>query len=245
MAGQLLSIVRSNRWKDELLIYDRGRKKPLLAIADIPTALNGAAEFNVANAMAAAAMAYGYGVDLACIRAGLSSFTNLDNPGRLNICDDHGFRVIVDYGHNQASLRALGKVVSALADKYDNVIGMLGMPGDRRDVDLREMGALAAQYFDHIVLRETPDQRGRPPGEMNKLMEEGAVSVGFPKQDITKFLEEFDAVRHCLDTARDGDLVVLMATRYQEVWNIVKSYRRISGARQNASSQEWQTAPGH
>jgi cyanophycin synthetase len=223
-----MAVARSRRWTDEIVLYDRGRRERLVAVSEMPSALGGAAQFNIANAMAAALMAYGHGIPLEAIRAGLSSFSNSyrDNPGRLNICDDQGFRVVIDYGHNQASLRAIGALVAEMEASHGHRIGMVSMPGDRRDDDLREMGAIAAGIFDQLIFRETPDQRGRAPGRINDLMTEGALAAGFPREGIFGIIDEFEAVDFCLSTARPNDLVVLMATSFDEVWQRVKDFRR-------------------
>ena len=44
-------------------------------------------------------------------------------------------------------------------------IGVIGIPGDRRDEDQREYGAIAAGAFDEIIVREDKNLRGRPAGE--------------------------------------------------------------------------------
>ena len=42
---------------------------------------------------------------------------------------------------------------------------MIGIPGDRRDEDQLEYGAIAARAFDEIIVREDKNLRGRAPGE--------------------------------------------------------------------------------
>ena len=44
-------------------------------------------------------------------------------------------------------------------------IGVIGIPGDRRDDDQQEYGAIAATAFDEIIVREDSNLRGRQPGE--------------------------------------------------------------------------------
>jgi cyanophycin synthetase len=226
ISGGGLAVMRSRAKGDEILIYDGGKSQRLMAVSEIPATLHGAAEFNVANAMAAAAMAYGYGIDIDVIRTGLSCFsTSLsDNPGRLNFSDELGFRVVIDYGHNPASLRAVGRLIDAWRPQFGRVIGMVSMPGDRRDDDMREMGKIAGGLFDHVVFRETPDQRGRAPGTINRLMTEGALTAGCPLCHISPIIEEFDAIDFCLRTAQPNDLVVLMATRFDEAWQRVHAF---------------------
>src|SRR3712207_8663409 len=50
----------------------------------------------------AVAAAVAHGVPVPTIRSALATFRSTfeENPGRLNVHDDHGFRVIVDYAHN-------------------------------------------------------------------------------------------------------------------------------------------------
>src|SRR3546814_6423987 len=138
-----------------------------MAARDIPATLNGRAEFNIANALAAVAICAAHGMSLDVIRSGLKGFASSfeDNPGRLNIIDDHPFRVLIDYAHNPASLEALGFLISQMRVDHGKVIVMVSIPGDRRDEDIVEMGRLSAGIFDLIVLREGPDGSGRPTGE--------------------------------------------------------------------------------
>src|SRR5690606_29677128 len=101
---------------DAIVIHDRGAAHRVCRAADIPATLGGHAVFNVQNALAAAAMAYGAGVAPAQIGMALSSFASTfeQNPGRLNLHDAHGFRVILDYAHNPEGLRALGRLTAAI-----------------------------------------------------------------------------------------------------------------------------------
>ena len=124
------------------------------------------AAFNVANALAAVAVCHGLGVKADRIGSSPRSFASSfeQNPGRLNIHDGHGFKVILDYAHNPEGLRALGRLVQAMRPATGRIIGMVSIPGDRREEEIRAMGEIAAEYFDSIVFRETPDNRGRPVG---------------------------------------------------------------------------------
>ena len=86
-------------------LYDNGAHIPLLWTHLIPATLEGRAKHNVQNAMFAAAMAYAMDVSLDNIRQGLRTFDTsfFQVPGRMNIFDRLGFKVILDYGHNRCS----------------------------------------------------------------------------------------------------------------------------------------------
>ena len=49
-------------------------------------------------------------------------------------------------------------------ERTGRAIGVLGIPGDRRDDDQKMYGALAAGAFDEIIVREDRNLRGREAG---------------------------------------------------------------------------------
>jgi cyanophycin synthetase len=217
----------------EIVIHDDGDGVHLMRAADIPATLDGLAEFNVQNALGAVAMAYAQGVPATVIRMALSTYTTSfeHSPGRLNVFDGHGFRVILDYAHNPAGLQALGDLILKMRPRHRCVIGMINIPGDRRDDDMREMGALAARYFDEIIFREDPARRGRRPGEIVALLAEGALAAGFPEERIRRILEEDEAAGLCLSIAQPGDLVVLTPTDVEAMWRQVLDFRAAPATR--------------
>lgn len=224
-----------------IVIHDAGQRIELMPVAEIPAALGGSAAFNVQNAMAAALMAYGDGVEVEFIRRGLAAFTNSfeDSPGRLNIHDGHGFRVIFDYAHNPAGLRALGEVVQAQRQRHGRAIGMISIPGDRRDGDIREMGQIAAGLFDEVVFREDETGRGRPKGQVMALLREGAISAGAAPDRVHCIVREKDAAHFCLGWARPGDLVVMTPTDVDGLWRQIQTFRPEHGRASAASTTPW------
>ncbi|MBX9460348.1 MAG: cyanophycin synthetase [Brevundimonas sp.] len=215
---------------DEIVLRDGGERHLVCRAAAIPATLGGQAVFNVQNALAAAAMAWGAGVAPSAIGEALASFRSSfeQNPGRMNLHEDHGFRVILDYAHNPDALRALGRAVAALKPPGARSIAMLSIPGDRREAEIRAMGEIGAEHFDRLVFRETPDNRGRPEGDVMRLMTEGAVAAGFDPARIHAIYEESDAARTALALAGPGDLVVLTPTRVEAVWDIVQAFQPVA-----------------
>ena len=236
MSGQLLKHIAEGGTAVNLergdggmeIVVRRGEEvTSIIDAAAMPATLNGAALFNVANALAATAIGHARGLSPYAIAEALRTFESSfeHNPGRMNVHDGHGFRVIMDYAHNPAALRAVGDLLGRLRPSHGRVIGMVSIPGDRRDEDLREMGAIATEIFDQIVFRERPDGRGREAGEVLRLMAEGALQAGCPPERITKVLGEPEAVEACLAMARPGDLVVLLPTKVESVWNQMLVWR--------------------
>src|SRR3954447_25858991 len=135
-----------------ITLYDHGAHIPLLWTHLIPATLEGRAMHNVQNAMFAAAMAFSMGLKLEDIRHGLRTFdtTFFQAPGRMNIYDEHPFKVIVDYGHNPAAVEAMCELVQRL-DVAGQRLCVLAAPGDRRDQDIAEIGRLSAGDFGRLI----------------------------------------------------------------------------------------------
>ncbi len=116
-----------------ITIYDSGKHLPLLWTHLIPATVEGKAIHNVQNAMFAAAVAYSMGVSLDDIRQGLRTFdtTYFQAPGRLNVYDEHPFKVILDYAHNPHAVAAIVRFVDNLGAEGSKIC-VLGAPGARR-----------------------------------------------------------------------------------------------------------------
>jgi cyanophycin synthetase len=210
----------------ELAVHDREARHLICRADAIPAAMGGHAAFNVANALAASAMAVAAGLSPDVIGAELATFASTyeQNPGRLNVRDVGGIRIIMDYAHNPDGLRALGRLTQALKTDGGRSIAMLSVPGDRRDQEIIEMGEIGAEHFDQLVFRETPDNRGRPGGDVIRLLTQGAKSAGCASERITGIRKEEEAVAACLQMARPGDLVILTPTRIESVWRQVQAF---------------------
>jgi cyanophycin synthetase len=240
--GRRAVTVESGRGGD-LIVLRQGRKSlPLVYTHLIPATFEGKARMNVQNALAATAAAWAAGAHLHDIRQGLRTFATsyFQAPGRLNLFELDGYRVLVDYAHNPHAMQALGSFIDAIADDPGNGhhplvtgrrIGVVATAGDRRDRDIRELGMVAARYFDRLVIREDENLRGREPGVTAGLIREGveaAVLEGARCQKVEVVLDEMDATRRALDLGRRGDIVVLCVDHANLAWKEVQN--RLHGA---------------
>ena len=210
-----------------ITIYDRGAHIPLLWTHLIPSTMEGKATFNVQNAMFAAAMAFAMGVRLEDIRNGLRTFhtTFYQAPGRLNVFDEHPFKVIMDYGHNAAAVDSVCQLVRRLDVKGRRICVVAG-PGDRRDEDIVEIGEVAARgNFDHYVCRRDDDLRGRDGEEVPRLIRDTLLKAGIPADRISLIPDEQEAHDAALAMARPGDLVLLFADALVRSWKQVVYFR--------------------
>ena len=211
-----------------IAVYDDEQYIPLLWTHLIPATLEGKARVNVANALAAAAITYALDVPVETIRQALRTFTTsfYQTPGRLNIFDEHPFRVIMDYGHNPAALEHMVDLVTKLRPNHKQVIGVISGPGDRRDQDLLRLGELGARMFDRMIIKQDATLRGRKPGEAVGLVRQGALNGGMSESQITTILSEIEAVEQALKQAQPQDLVVVFADQVTAVWKRIIYFNR-------------------
>ena len=217
--------------KGDMIVIRHGRRSMQLAWTHLlPSTFGGAALMNVANAMAAAGAAFAAGAPLHDIRQGLRTFTTSYylSPGRMNLLTVMGVEVVVDYCHNPAGMRALGDFVERYSTRQSvtadlgkpSRIGMIGAAGDRRDEDVRELGEVAADVFDVVIVREDANLRRRAPGAAAALVAAGLharMSAGARCKQVEIVTDELAAVRHVMARANAGDLVVLCADKHAGV----------------------------
>ena len=216
-----------------ITIYDRGAHIPLLWTHLIPATLEGRATFNVQNAMFAAAMAFAMGVRLEDIRHGLRTFdtTFFQAPGRLNVYDQHPFKVLFDYGHNAHAIDALCQLVNRMTP-VGRRLCVLSAPGDRRDEDILAIAQVAATaQFDHYICRRDDALRGRGGDEVPRLLMQGLKAGGINDDRITMIADEQHAIDAALSMARAGDLVLIFADALARGWKQIVNFHPDEAAR--------------
>ena len=225
------AVVLEQTERGDMIVIKHGRRTMQLAWTHLlPATFGGAARFNVANALAATGAAFAAGAPLHDIRQGLRTFTTnyYLSPGRMNLVNVGNVEVFIDYCHNAAGMRAIGDFVENYtaqnAGRQDlaksSRIGMIGSAGDRRDDDMRELGSVAAQHFDVIVIREDDRLRGRKRGVTAELIAEGvrsAMAEGARCRQVEVVLDEIDAVNHVMARSNPGDLVVMCVDKHAQV----------------------------
>lgn len=193
-------------------------------VANIPITYGGRAEFMIQNVLAATLACFVQGVSLEDLRVGLTTFNagTAQTPGRLNFVEVGDVTVLMDYAHNPAGLRSLAAFIAKLPNKYHTCV--INGTGDRRDEDIRELGKVAGETFDRIVIRRGNYLRGRDEKEMYKLLQEGIAASG--RDPAVRLIPESrDAIQHAIKYARKKELVVTLADRVPDDIAIVQEIR--------------------
>jgi cyanophycin synthetase len=212
------------RIENDTFVIRRGRLRiPIAPVREVPLMLGGAARFQRENILAAIATAYVQGMRYDDIRAGLLSFFPSPSltPGRLNLMRVQNGRVLVDYAHNAAAISGLMDFVQSI--DANRRIGVVTVPGDRRDEDIRNVGRLAAS-LDYVVVKEDEYRRGRDEGQIAELIVDGLRDAGMDDNRYETIYDEQEAITRAIEQMKDNDLVVILADDVSRSLDLVRRY---------------------
>jgi cyanophycin synthetase len=182
----------------------------IIPAREVPLTYEGKATHNIANCLPAVLAAYIFkDVSIAEIKQALKTFVPGDalTPGRLNFFPFKNFTFLADFAHNPHGLKLLGDFVSKL--DYPYKVGVISGTGDRRDEDIRELGALSAGFFDEIIIRCDKNLRGRTAEEIIGLLMEGVRSVSKEMPTMT-IPNEDQALEYIYANHKPGSLYTIM-----------------------------------
>lgn len=185
-------------------------KVRVMPVKDIPITYGGKAIHNIANVLPAVLSTYLFkDISIEDIRQALQSFipSSSQTPGRLNFFQLKKCTYLADFAHNPHGLQLLCDFIDQL--DYPQKIGIITGTGDRRDEDIRELGIIAARYFDEIILRRDKNLRGRSEEEIFTLLEDGVRSVD-ENLPVKVIPEEEEALAQAYQHCADGALITVM-----------------------------------
>lgn len=209
--------------KDEIVVEKEDRIYKICKINQMPLCLQGALLYNAENAMAACGALIGASVDYCMITKGLTTFKGDEegNPGRFNVYNYNGYKLILDYGHNIEGYKAVLK--SARSLQHNRLVGIIGVPGDRMDESIYQVGKISGEFLDYIYIKEDMEKRGRKKGEIAKLLLKGVKLNKAKSKKCEIILDEVEALKKALDMANSGDLIVMFFEDYDRVKSFLKS----------------------
>ncbi|WP_368565893.1 cyanophycin synthetase [Pseudoxanthomonas sp. UTMC 1351] len=222
-----------------ITLYDKGSHIPLMWTHLIPATMEGRALHNVQNAMVAASMAFSLGIKLDAISQALRTFdtTFFQAPGRMNVFNEHPFKVLMDYAHNAHAVSVMADLAQRLDVTGRRIVVVAG-PGDRRDDDLRAIAAAIAGRFDHYVVRRDDSLRGRDGDEVPRIIAKALQADGVPDDAITIIPDEQQAVDAALRLAQPGDLLLIFADALTRTWKQITKFQPAGDAPRPAARIE-------
>ena len=187
------------------LFEDLGR------IHDMPMTFNGAAKHNIKNILGVVGLCVALRLPYTAIRKGLLTFASSadDNPGRGNVVEVQGRKVIVDFAHNEHSVKAVVAMVKQMPAQKRLV--MFSHGGDRSDQDIKDL-SLAVTELEascYIVAEVENYLRGRELGEIPQLVESYLVESGVSSSQSLSAANPVDGARLALEQSSVGDILLL------------------------------------
>lgn len=191
-------------------------------IAKVPLTMGGSAGHMVKNILPAILTAFIQGMHIENIRAALRMFVPSPEhtPGRMNLFRFRNFDLMIDYAHNVAGFGAVGQFMKSVPAV--SKIGIISVPGDRRDQDVCAIGQTVAEAFSQIIIRHDKNLRGRSPGEIETLLKEAIWSVK-PDMKIAVVPDELEAIDYAVEHAPKGAFIFECADSVHQVLSYVKS----------------------
>ena len=193
---RIIVVNSDDKESDKFLSYEFDKKIKFNMRNDIETSLIG--DFNKYNISGAYSLCKELGIDENTIRLGIKEFKQV--LGRVQfIKQGQDFDVVVDYAHTTDSLEKLYK---AFPNKRK--IAILGGTGGGRDTWKRsEMGKIADQYCDHIILTNEDPYDENPQNIVND------VAKGIKNHSLEIIMDRRQAIRQGIKLAKKGDAVLI------------------------------------
>lgn len=199
-------------------------KMRVMKANDIPLTHGGKAEFMIKNILPAILAANIQGISIEDTKTALETFipSPTQIPGRLNVFEFKNFTVLLDYAHNPAGMRALKQFVDSMEATLK--VGIISGIGDRRELDNNDIGRVAAQMFDEIIIRQDKQLRGATEEELIKMLHDG-IKMEKPNMKTTIIPSEIKAIRFAIDNAIVGSLIVISSDVIPDALELVMKLR--------------------
>jgi cyanophycin synthetase len=190
----------------------------------IPLTFGGTVPFMIDNVMAATLATFLHGFKTEDIKISLETFipSAAQTPGRMNIFEFKDFRFMIDFAHNPDGYNGIKTFLSHIDSPFK--IGIIAGTGDRRDEDIRELGKIAAEMFDYIILRQEKHLRGRTAENILDLLIEGIKSVDHAKS-FEVIPKEIDAIKHAMSLAKPGAFITALSDVISNAIETVQNYQ--------------------
>lgn len=199
-------------------------KMRIMKAEDIPLTYRGKAAFMIQNILPAILAANIQGISIEDMKAGLETFipSASQTPGRLNLFEFKNFSILLDYAHNPAGMRALQKFTDNLEATVK--VGIIAGVGDRREEDTNQIGSIAAEMFDEIIIRQDKRLRGRTEQELIKMLNDG-IQMKDPNKKTIIIPSEKEAITYAIKNAVKGSLIVLCSDVIPDALDLVQSFK--------------------
>lgn len=199
-------------------------KMRVMKAENIPLTYGGKATFMIQNILPAIIAANVRGIGIEDMKIALETFipSASQTPGRLNLFQFENFSILLDYAHNPAGMLALKNFVDSL--EATEKVGIIAGVGDRREEDTNELGSIAAEMFDEIIIRQDKNLRGKSEEELIKMLDAG-IKMKDPNKKTTIIPSEKEAITHAVKNAKKGSLIICCSDVIPDALELVMKFK--------------------
>jgi cyanophycin synthetase len=209
---------------DELIIQLKEDKIKVAHLKNVPITFDGKLGFMIQNALAAILATSLFGIDTEIIAQGLNSFfpSAEQTPGRMNIFEFDNCRVMVDFAHNPDGFRGIRDFMATIDSPYK--IGIIVGTGDRKEEDVRELGRLSAEMFDHVLIHQVKFLRGKTAENLVELLVEG-MHAHNPTITWERVTDEIEPLGYALSIARKDSFITALSDVLNNPTQLIATYK--------------------
>jgi cyanophycin synthetase len=199
-------------------------KMRIMKAENIPLTYGGKATFMIQNILPAVIAANVRGIGIEDMKVALETFipSASQTPGRLNLFKFENFSILLDYAHNPAGMRALQDFTNNLEATVK--VGIIAGVGDRREEDTNELGSIAAEMFDEIIIRQDKNLRGKSEEDLIKMLDAG-IKMRDPNKKTTIIPSEKEAITHAVKNAKKGSLIICCSDVIPDALELVMKFK--------------------
>ena len=199
-------------------------KMRIMKAENIPLTYGGKATFMIQNILPAVIAANVRGIGIEDMKIALETFipSASQTPGRLNLFQFENFSILLDYAHNPAGMRALKDFTDSF--EATEKVGIIAGVGDRREEDTNELGSIAAEMFDEIIIRQDKNLRGKSEEDLIKMLDAG-IKMRDPNKKTTIIPSEKEAITHAVKNAKKGSLIICCSDVIPDALELVMKFK--------------------
>lgn len=200
-----------------------GVKYKLEGLMNFDVVIDVPGKFSVYNSLTAIAICRHFNISVENIQ---KSLLEVKVKGRVELVNiSKSFTLIIDYAHNAMSLESLLSTIKEYEPK--RLVCLFGCGGNRSKLRRYEMGEISSKYADLTVVT-SDNPRFEDPEEIIK-----DIILGVKKADgdYVEIIDRKEAIRYCIEHAKQGDVIVLAGKGHED-------YQEIKGHKYHMDERE-------
>lgn len=180
-------------------------------------------KFNVLNSLCAIAICRHFNVNEKDI---VKALNKIRVRGRVELVPVNGnYSVMIDYAHNAMSLKSLLSTIREYNPK--RLICVFGCGGNRSKDRRYLMGEISSNMADLTVVTSDNPRFEEPEDIINDIV----TGVKKGKGEYIKIIDRREAIKYCIDNAREGDVIIIAGKGHED-------YQEIKGIKYHMDDRE-------